>query len=267
MALIVPKVHRGKRSMSWGRTFLTVSVATFALCCALAGFRPADAQTNPPHAPDYSAWAANTSRLLNLDSVQQSAFQDYLAAVSSDSTKRPVMSEDQIYAMTTPDRLDFIYNRIGIDLSIARSQAETARRLYNLLSPEQRKVFDGATIPHRAHPHVAAGVASEPAPTEPIYEFPSHTNPSWFIRPSDDDITRVYPAVALQKRTTGVATMRCTVDVDGYLSNCTILNETPKDQGFGNAALEITAYMRMHPATNYGVPIPSIVTVPVGFGD
>ena len=39
----------------------------------------------------------------------------------------------------------------------------------------------------------------------------------------------------------------------------------PEGQGFGNAALEMTGYMRMYPATRYGVPVRGSVTMPVRF--
>ncbi len=59
--------------------------------------------------------------------------------------------------------------------------------------------------------------------------------------------------------------MHCTVDTDGYLSDCTVTGEEPKNTGFGNAALQTTSYMRMRPATQNGIPVESIVNVPVDF--
>jgi TonB family protein len=55
------------------------------------------------------------------------------------------------------------------------------------------------------------------------------------------------------------------VDEDGYLKDCNVTTETPVSQGFGNAALEMSAYMRFQPATRYGVPMSSDINVPIRF--
>jgi len=85
------------------------------------------------------------------------------------------------------------------------------------------------------------------------------------VKPRGDDVARVFPAAALKGKITGSALMTCAVDEDGYLADCVIDEETPAGMGFGNAALEVSAYMRMFPATNYGVPVRSTVTVPIKF--
>jgi len=92
-----------------------------------------------------------------------------------------------------------------------------------------------------------------------------HTEPDWLDKPTGDELARVYPRAALGHRVTGSAMLHCIVSTEGYLSDCTIVNETPQDAGFGNAALEATGFMRMKPATTNGVPVESDVAVPVNF--
>ena len=57
----------------------------------------------------------------------------------------------------------------------------------------------------------------------------------------------------------------CVADEDGYVADCVVKGEEPAGMGFRNAALEATAYMRMTPATDYGVPVRSSVAAPLKF--
>jgi TonB family protein len=142
-------------------------------------------------------------------------------------------------------------------------RARTVHRFYDLLSPDQRKAFDEATAP-TTHEQLAT-IVTQPRPETPDYSAPSHTNPDWLVRPTPEELARVYPRAAAAKGVGGRAVLTCTVDVDGYLSECVVDSDTPSGAGFGNAALEITAYMRFLPMTDYGIPHESKVTVPINF--
>lgn len=166
--------------------------------------------------------------------------------------------------MTAPQRLDYVASRIEIDLRVAQAQAQALHKLYDVLSADQRKVLDDATAPPGGKAALAT-VVQQPERDKPDYSLPSHTNPNWLVVPSQDDVARVYPSQALKQMVGGNAVITCMVDADGYLADCVVDSETPPGLGFGNAALEITAYMRMLPATNYGVPVPAKVNVPVSF--
>lgn len=51
-----------------------------------------------------------------------------------------------------------------------------------------------------------------------------------------------YPERALQRGVMGVATIRCTSDPQGVPVDCVLIDETPKDVGFGRAALAAARY-------------------------
>ncbi len=78
---------------------------------------------------------------------------------------------------------------------------------------------------------------------------PGRAEPAWLVTPPADQIARLYPRDAKRRHITGSTLVHCTVDTDGYLADCTVVSEEPKNAGFGNAALQTTSYMRMKPAT------------------
>jgi protein TonB len=49
--------------------------------------------------------------------------------------------------------------------------------------------------------------------------------------------------------------LRCTVTVDGNVTNCSVTSETPTGQGFGEAALKLSRYFQMRPKTVDGAPV------------
>jgi protein TonB len=53
----------------------------------------------------------------------------------------------------------------------------------------------------------------------------------------------------------GQVRIDCVVDVTGWLTNCTLLDEAPANWGFGQAALRIAREHRMSPALRDGVPV------------
>jgi TonB family protein len=240
-------------------------LAAALICCGLADASPALAQLNSDQAPSNIAWTARIGKLLSLDARQEAAFGAYLATLQNPATQGSALSAEQFRSMNMPQRLDFISDRIALDLSAARAQAQAIHRFYALLSVDQRRLFDAATMPVERSQFGAQSPASQPPPASPDYRLPGHTEADWLTRPTADDVTRVYPTLAARNNISGKVLLDCTADEDGYLADCIVDSEFPAGQGFGNAALEITAYMRMKPATNFGVPVRSTVTVPVTF--
>ena len=57
--------------------------------------------------------------------------------------------------------------------------------------------------------------------------------------------------------------MRCEVRDDGHLENCAILEETPKGQGYGRAALKAAQYFKMRTTMPDGRPAPKVVIIPM----
>jgi len=205
------------------------------------------------------------ARRVHGDALSNEAFNRVLAVLLGHAAQTAVPDADQFRTMTTPERLDYITDRVATDLNIMKARASASHRFYDLLSPNQRKLFDKETAPPSARPALA-DAALPPSPDKPDYNLPSQTRPDWLVAPSPEVISRLFPTAAMTKTVSGKVFITCVVDVDGYLLDCVVDSEEPKGLGFGNAALEMAAYFRMSPATRYGVPVRSDVTVPINFG-
>ena len=97
---------------------------------------------------------------------------------------------------------------------------------------------------------------------------PVITNPDWIKGqgPTLPDMMTVYPEQARRKGLSGMAKVKCIVTVEGKLDQCVVLEETPADGGFGQAALSLLSYCRMHPRTVDGVPTGgATVVIPLRF--
>lgn len=95
---------------------------------------------------------------------------------------------------------------------------------------------------------------------------PVITQPNWLRQPNADQLTRFYPAQALDQEIQGRAVIRCRVTVSGTLTSCVILSEKPPGYGFGRAALALSVYFRMTPRTEDGRPVEGgQVDVPINF--
>ncbi|WP_135210780.1 TonB family protein [Vitreimonas flagellata] len=97
--------------------------------------------------------------------------------------------------------------------------------------------------------------APTPAPAAPAPytgEPPDISNPIWLSRPPSPE--RFYPRAAFMRGVEGQVTLACFVELDGRLT-CTIEQEAPAGQGFGDAALAIARAHVMQPATINGAPV------------
>lgn len=227
----------------------------------------ATAQDSATAVTSADAWRTWVIAQLKLDAPQQTAFLAYEASMSQQPALIPSVSAEQYLAMTAPQRVDFLAQQMDLDAARVRSRAEVIHRFYAVLSPEQQSQFD-KTMSSSGGEHASVAPDTQPLPPGPPpndFTSPSHTEPAWLVMPSAENIERVYPSDARRKHLTGHLILHCTADADGYIADCTVAEETPKDEGFGNAALEITAYMRMKPATRFGIPVPSQLNIPVKF--
>ena len=73
-------------------------------------------------------------------------------------------------------------------------------------------------------------------------------------------MARVYPRAPLRAGLGGFALLRCKVQADGGVSDCTIISESPDGQGFGQAAVALTHVLRYAP-----VPNATFITIPIRF--
>jgi TonB family protein len=211
------------------------------------------------------AWSAWVTDNLHLSADQQAGLKTYVADVYARGAMKPALSADDYHALSFPQRLDLEAANLSSDVIAIRARADAARRFYATLTQAQQKQFDDVMDPPRGRPGIAPDATPLAAAVAKNYALPSHTDPDWLVRPSADDMSRVYPTAADQKQIPGKVRLQCAVDVDGFLADCEVKEETPTDMGFGNAALETTAYMRMKPATDFGVPVRGSVIVTLNF--
>ena len=92
------------------------------------------------------------------------------------------------------------------------------------------------------------------------------TKADWLHRPTREELRAIWPRKAAEKGVDGSAKVRCTVSVQGALSDCLILREDPKGMGFGDAAIALTPQFLMKPPTHNGQPYGGeTVDIPVNF--
>lgn len=106
----------------------------------------------------------------------------------------------------------------------------------------------------------STGVVSLAAP-------PVKTAADWLKRPTSDELNAVWPVKASERGVGGKTTVTCIVTTAGALANCSVLSESPRGFGFGEAALLLTPSFVMKPATSNGVPEASKVAIPINFSN
>ena len=86
----------------------------------------------------------------------------------------------------------------------------------------------------------------------PSYGPREITNPRWLQRPRN--LGAYYPRRAEDRGVTGEVVLDCLVSTIGRL-DCGVVSETPRNWGFGQAALAISRYHGMAPATEDGIAV------------
>ena len=78
----------------------------------------------------------------------------------------------------------------------------------------------------------------------------------WLTKMNPEYAAKLFPApAAAAGLKTGVGTVECTIKHDGGLEPCAVVSEQPPGLGFGDAALQIAAVMKMNPWTAQGDPV------------
>ncbi|HWE46163.1 MAG TPA: energy transducer TonB [Caulobacteraceae bacterium] len=92
------------------------------------------------------------------------------------------------------------------------------------------------------------------------------SSPDWLQKPSSRQLEADYPRRALINGVSGKALVRCRVQVDGLLDDCSILSESPLGLGFGEATLRAAHHFRMRPEKLDGQPVEgAVVLIPLSW--
>ena len=157
---------------------------------------------------------------------------------------------------------------------MSRSGPSKGKRLRQLIG-YAALAFCAAAAPVAADVQAESGqiprlnVPPASPPTEPP-PLPGHptmiSSPDWIKMPNGEQFGRYYPDRAAKMSVGGRAVIRCRVDGDGSLEQCVVIYESPPDQGFGEAALKLSALFRMRPVTRDGQSVAGgVVIVPIRF--
>jgi TonB family protein len=91
--------------------------------------------------------------------------------------------------------------------------------------------------------------------------------PTWRLALDPTKVAKVYPDAAAAKGiTTGRGVAKCSVAVDGGLTNCREMPGEPDGLGFSQSAVVIASAMAMNPWTDEGAPVDgSTIVLPIRF--
>ncbi len=98
-------------------------------------------------------------------------------------------------------------------------------------------------------PEPAASAYTTPTALPPLIN-----DPDWSVLPNRAEVSRLYPPRAFDAGMNGAATIDCIVATGGDVMDCHVIEEAPRDLGFGAASLKLADRFRMRATTRSGAP-------------
>jgi TonB family protein len=82
---------------------------------------------------------------------------------------------------------------------------------------------------------------------------------------ADAQLVGIWPGTAYHNGVSGKVRLKCWIDVHGLAERCEVAQENPRNMGFGKAALEMRAVIKLAPPRGPTGPVSGFKTIDIGF--